>query len=83
MARDEEWSHHHSWPILESKRVAAQGRARVLPLSPKLVSKKQKITESASTRASPSAFGSGWGRTQGYSQKDEAETSTSFKGIDE
>lgn len=68
--------------------MAAQGGARVLALSPKLVSQKQKITESASTRASPSAFGSGWGRTQGHSQKDEekqdkAETSASLKGIDE
>lgn len=47
------------------------------------------ITESASTRASPSAFGSGWCRTQGHSQEDEekqkdkADTSTSLKGIDE
>lgn len=69
--------------------MAAQGRARVLALSPRLASQKQKITESASTRASPSAFGRGWCRTQGHSQedkekqKDKAETSTSLQCIDE
>lgn len=69
--------------------MAAQGRARVLALSPKLVSQKQKITESASTRASPSAFGRGWCGTRGQSQedeekqKDQAETRTSLQCIDE
>lgn len=69
--------------------MTAQGRARVLALSPKLVSQEQKITESASTRASPSAFGSGWCRAQGHSQEDEekqkdkAETRTCLECIGE